>query len=278
MARRKNAPDLVKIKCGVADRLRELRTLSFGERGGPELARQLGLPVRTWYNYEAGVTVPAEVVLRVLELTGVEPSWLLHGKLPKFRDRDRDLEPEPAEEAGSSSSVESLLRTALQRLERGVISLRDAPSPRRFELSDNKSVQTSPLESDLILVNVDDPGQEPLTQASGPRFVAARRDWQTAEREHRCVRVADSSMAPLIASGAYVAYGEDEDRLEGLDGRLVVAWIDDEPPIVRWYQAAGRYALLRAEGVEENQSSTLVDLEAPGTRTFRAVCWISTPR
>ncbi len=72
MARRKDAPDVVKVKCCVAERLRELRLELVGERGGPELARRLGLPVRTWYNYEAGVTVPAEVILRLIELTQVE--------------------------------------------------------------------------------------------------------------------------------------------------------------------------------------------------------------
>ena len=49
------------------------------------MARRLGIPVRTWYNYEAGVTVPAEVILKIIELTAIEPSWLLHGKGPKFR-------------------------------------------------------------------------------------------------------------------------------------------------------------------------------------------------
>ena len=35
----------------------------FGEHGGPQLAHLLGIPARTWYNYEIGVTVPAEVIL-----------------------------------------------------------------------------------------------------------------------------------------------------------------------------------------------------------------------
>src|ERR1700734_1000050 len=82
MARRKNAPDLVMIKCSVAERLRELRVELFGDRGGPELARRLGLPVRTWYNYEAGVTVPAEGVLRLIEQTHVEATGLLPGGGP----------------------------------------------------------------------------------------------------------------------------------------------------------------------------------------------------
>src|SRR5438270_8742571 len=85
MARRKTLPDSVKAKFELADRLRLLRSELYGERGGPELARRLGLPIRTWYNYESGVTVPAEVVLKIIELTSVEPIWLLHGQGPKFR-------------------------------------------------------------------------------------------------------------------------------------------------------------------------------------------------
>src|SRR6516164_11559478 len=86
MARRKTLPDSVRAKYALAERLRSLRAELFGDRGGPELARRLGLPIRTWYNYEAGVTVPAEVILKIIELTSVEPVWLLHGKGPKFRN------------------------------------------------------------------------------------------------------------------------------------------------------------------------------------------------
>src|SRR3954451_9412348 len=111
MARRKTLPESVRAKYSLAERLSSLRSELFGERGGPELARQLGLPVRTWYNYESGVTVPAEVILKIIELTSVEPIWLLHGKGPKFRTppserRDTGI--------GPGVSVGVLLRTALQ--------------------------------------------------------------------------------------------------------------------------------------------------------------------
>src|SRR3954465_4396969 len=85
MARRKTPQGLVRARLDLAGRLGALRAELFGERGGPEMARRLGIPVRTWYNYEAGGTVPAEVVLRIIELTSLEPSWLLSGKGPKFR-------------------------------------------------------------------------------------------------------------------------------------------------------------------------------------------------
>src|SRR5208337_556658 len=90
MARRKTLPDSLSAKLALAGRLSNLRMELFGDRGGPEMARRLGIPVRTWYNYEGGVTVPAEVVLKIIELTSVEPVWLLNGKGPKFRQQPRN--------------------------------------------------------------------------------------------------------------------------------------------------------------------------------------------
>ena len=86
MARRKTLPESVRAKLALAERLAALRSELYGDRGGPEMARRLGIPVRTWYNYEGGVTVPAEVILKIIELTSVEAVWLLHGEGPKFRN------------------------------------------------------------------------------------------------------------------------------------------------------------------------------------------------
>ena len=48
------------------------------------MARRLNLPGRTWDNYEAGTIVPAEVLLRFIKVTGVNPMWLLQGKGRKY--------------------------------------------------------------------------------------------------------------------------------------------------------------------------------------------------
>ena len=114
MARRKTLPESVRAKLALAERLAALRSELYGDRGGPEMARRLGIPVRTWYNYEGGVTVPAEVILKIIELTSVEAVWLLHGEGPKFRNA------RPERVAGgetSSVTIGALLRTALQLLE-----------------------------------------------------------------------------------------------------------------------------------------------------------------
>ena len=47
----------------------------------------MGLPIRTWRNFEAGINMPAEVVLRFLALTGAEPRWLLTGEGSKYQSR-----------------------------------------------------------------------------------------------------------------------------------------------------------------------------------------------
>ena len=115
MARRKTLPESVRAKMALAERLAALRSELYGDRGGPEMARRLGIPVRTWYNYEGGVTVPAEVILRIIELTAVEAGWLLHGEEPKFRNQIT----ERGDRGGPPAvTVGALLRTALQILEK----------------------------------------------------------------------------------------------------------------------------------------------------------------
>src|SRR5439155_14591286 len=82
----------------------------FGEHGGPELARRLGLPARTWYNYETGVTVPAEVLLSFIDQTGTNPVWLLSGEGPRYRRELEDL-------ILAEMTPEQLIRRGLEKLE-----------------------------------------------------------------------------------------------------------------------------------------------------------------
>jgi hypothetical protein len=72
------------VKDAVAQRVRQIREELYGLHGGPVLAEALGLPFRTWHRYESGVTIPAEVVLRFVELTDASPHWLLTGEGPRF--------------------------------------------------------------------------------------------------------------------------------------------------------------------------------------------------
>jgi hypothetical protein len=61
-------------------RLSRIRREIYGEDGIAPLAEALGVPARTWENYESGVTVPDLVILRFICLTRSDPQWLLTGE------------------------------------------------------------------------------------------------------------------------------------------------------------------------------------------------------
>jgi hypothetical protein len=247
MARRKTLPDSLRAKLALAERLSSLRLELFGDRGGPEMARRLEIPVRTWYNYEGGVTVPAEVVLRIIELTSVEPGWLLHGKGPKFRPQprmdQRDSSTKPA------MTVGALLRTALQLLE---------------------SDGSSDLHGEEALPSTDSTNFEP------PQGTPARKEWLEAQQENRCIRVRGNAMAPILVDGACIAYSKFDEDPRQLVGKMVVVWLENQPTI-RWFSLCGRYALLRAENPETVPQQHLIDFEAADEKTrVRRVLWIDT--
>jgi hypothetical protein len=77
-----------RLKTAVGHRLRVVRHEKYGPIGAPLLAMTLGLPLRTWLNYEAGVTIPGEVLLRFIEAAQVDAHWLLTGEGPKYRAGD----------------------------------------------------------------------------------------------------------------------------------------------------------------------------------------------
>ena len=65
---------------GLALRLREIREDLYGEYGAQFLADALEVRVETWLNYESGVTMPAHVVLKLIDIARVNPHWLLTGQ------------------------------------------------------------------------------------------------------------------------------------------------------------------------------------------------------
>jgi hypothetical protein len=67
-------------RIGFSSRLSQVRCEVFGEDGIPQLAQNLGIPPRTWVNFESGVIVPDMILLGFLCLTGVSPRWLLTGE------------------------------------------------------------------------------------------------------------------------------------------------------------------------------------------------------
>ena len=254
MARRKTQPETVRAKCALAERLRDVRLELYGDRGGPKLARQLGLPIRTWYNYEAGVTVPAEVVLKFVELTSVEPQWLLNGHGPRFRDARGDGGP-----GRDGDSVEDLLRVALRRLE---ARNRDAAPAQPGPVATAAANGESSLPCRAL-----PPGADTPTEG----------EWTAATAQGRCVRVEGDAMEPILKHGAYVAFSDAEETPDDLDDRLVVAWIEGKP-LVRWLRRSGRFLLLCAENAKPDGETPLIDLADPAAATLlRRVLWVSTP-
>jgi hypothetical protein len=57
-----------------------------------DLAKALGVPAATWASYEAGVTIPAGIVLAFLVATGASPMWLLTGEGEQYLGRVPRLE------------------------------------------------------------------------------------------------------------------------------------------------------------------------------------------
>ncbi len=64
----------------LSDRLQTIRVDRFGRAGAPLLAKLVGVPVRTWLNYETGCKVPGHVLLKFIEVTNASPLWLLRGE------------------------------------------------------------------------------------------------------------------------------------------------------------------------------------------------------
>lgn len=293
MARRKTGPDLKQTRAQLAERLRACRIERFGHRGGALMARQLGVPVRTWYNYESGVTVPAEVLLRFLELMNLEPLWLLDGQEPRYRAQPTRPDRPPA----AAGSVRDLLRQALDWLEPDPAPggrwarPQHAPSP-AFAVSPRpprsrgsvRPAVTTAADCDGAghghgAIHRPSPGSDGHAQGDDRSFGTPRtcEDEAPPPDEPGCVRVMDAAMEPIIAPGALAAHAAIEEPYEALAGGLVVAWIDGEP-IVRWFGVNGRFGWLRAENDTVEAGTRLIDLQGPSQeRRVRRLLWISTP-
>jgi hypothetical protein len=246
VARKKTPKVRVNVKASLSRRLREIRQELFGDHGGPELARRLNLPARTWYNYETGVTVPAEVLLGFIEQTSANPMYLISGEGPKYR-RASD------ERMLSELTPIELIRRGLERLERSstevvVVAPENLPSE---VASDFTAVSLYPLA---------EIGKGMLDPSQVEGYVMAYREWLANPSQTIGARIEDDAMSPMLPAGSIVAIDRSITNPLQLHGRIVAAR-PDTIPVIRWLEVSGRHVILRPNQQGRDYPLVPVDLE-----------------
>ena len=228
MARKKTSTIRATVKAKVSARLKIVRLELFGEHGGPELARRLGLPARTWYNYETGVTVPAEILLSFIEQTGANPVWLLGGDGSKYLA--------PADEPRVDElTAQQLIRRGLEKLEQ---------DPRRVAEGESPEADPPP---DFLGLDLIASSQLCPHHAEAPRIlgrILADRRWIAHPSRTVAIRLEDDAMAPILPIGSVVAVDRSSRDPTMLAGRLVAACVEGRA-MVRWLELSGRHLILR---------------------------------
>jgi Peptidase S24-like len=259
VARKKTPKVRVTVKASLSRRLREIRQELFGEHGGPELARRLNLPARTWYNYETGVTVPAEVLLAFIEQTGANPTWLLNGEGTKYRSShdDRLL---------SELTPVELIRRGLEKLERAssevvIVAPENLPGD---ETSDFVAIGLYPLTAMAGRI---------LDPARLEGHVLAYRQWLPHPSQTVGTRLTDDSMHPILPAGSIVAIDRSVTDPVKLHGQIVAA-CPDGMPMIRWLDVHGRHIILRPNhNVGRDYPLIPVELDEQSNVVIGQVVW-----
>jgi SOS-response transcriptional repressor LexA len=244
VARKKTPKVRVNVKASLSRRLREIRQELFGDHGGPELARRLNLPARTWYNYETGVTVPAEVLLAFIEQTGANPNYLLSGEGSKYR-RVSD------ERLISELTPVELIRRGLEKLERCTNEvLVVAPENLPTDMASDFTA--------VPLYALDQIDREVLDPTLIEGHVMAYRQWLPNPQSTIGVRVVDDAMHPILPVGSIAAVDRSVTDPFRLHGRIVVA-APEGTPMIRWLEVSGRHVILRPN--QQGRDYPLVPVE-----------------
>jgi SOS-response transcriptional repressor LexA len=253
VARKKTPTIRVNVKALISGRLRDIRQELFGEHGGPELARLLSLPARTWYNYETGVTVPAEVLLSFIDLTGTNAVWLHTGDGPKFR---RGL----ADQVLADLTPEQLIRRGLEKLE-------DRPNEVLLVAPENMPGQSM---SDFVAVPLVSP-QSISNRANSAQkvdgHILAYRQWIPHPRETIAIRLDDDTMNPILPTGSVVAIDRAITDPQVLQGRIVAAVAEGEP-LIRWLDLSGRHLILRPNQPTREHPIIPIELDSKASLSY----------
>ena len=241
------------VKALISGRLKEIRHELYGEHGGPELVRLLGLPARTWYNYETGVTVPAEVLLSFIDLTGTNAVWLHSGDGSRFR---RGMEDELLAEL----TPEQLIRRGLEKLEH-------RPSEVVLVAPDELPGESISEFVAVPLVPLHAVGSRAAPPHKVEGHVLAYRQWIPHPRETFAVRLDDNAMNPILPAGSVVAVDRASNDPQALQGRIVAAVAEGEP-LVRWLEISGRHLILRPNQPSREHPIIPIDLEVKTPSSF----------
>lgn len=68
----------------IAERIRKVRAARFGE-DIRSVSAAVGVPGATWRNYESGVSMPGEYLLKFIAAAAVHPAWLATGRGSMFQ-------------------------------------------------------------------------------------------------------------------------------------------------------------------------------------------------
>jgi len=82
MPRATAGPEKLLERNAIAERLRAVRVTRCGDRGMVHFARDLDVHAETWRNCERVGALTADMLVRVIRLTGVSPLWVLTGEGP----------------------------------------------------------------------------------------------------------------------------------------------------------------------------------------------------
>jgi len=239
VARKKTSNSKSFVKTQISARLRRVRMELFGEHGGPELARRLELPARTWYNYETGVTVPAEVMLSFIDQTGVNPAWLLSGDGFVYRNQIQ----------GGDSVQES----PLHMIRRGLEQLETQSRVNRIDSigqdSNNGASDARGLSSfvRLPLIEIAELLNYQLTRFAHRDTFLTFQNWVPNPDQSVCVRVDNEAMKPHLPESSVAVVDLSQNKPETLHSRMVVALDSRNEPVFRWLEHSGEHLILRAE-------------------------------
>jgi hypothetical protein len=252
MARKKTPKVRVNVKASLSRRLREIRQEIFGNHGGPELARRLNRPARTWYNYENGVTVPAEILLGFIEQTGANPEWLLSGQGPRYR-HPQDEQPL------SELTPAELIRQGLEKLERM------SSSEVRIVAPENLPGEVTSEFAAIGLYPFSEIAKASLNSAHLEGHVLAYRQWLPHPLETIGTRLTDDAMHPILPAGSIVAVDRSVTDPLKLQGQIVAA-CPNKVPMIRWLEVHGRYIILRPDHDSKDYPPIPIEFDGQGSR------------